>query len=221
MKSFFVTVNYDKKITIPKDVINKLPQKIMLFMTAQLINQQKEMIKFLNENGKTVLLEKPRHTIHVGQILGCDTEIINGDFDAFFYIGDGLFHPQALIMNNSKPVHVWDAINEKYRFLTSDDAKLIRKKIGVAKTAFMMAENVGVLVTTKPGQNKLLSFMKIKDKYPNKKFYYLVNNSVNFDTLEDFPFIEVFVNTACERIAYDDYDKFRKPVLNFEDLPEN
>ena len=82
-----------------------------------------------------------------------------------------------------------------------------------------MSKDIGVLVTTKPGQNKVNIFMKIKDRYPDKNFYFLVNNNVEFDRLEDFPFIECFVNTACERIATDDYSKFKKPILNFEDLP--
>ena len=32
----------------------------------------------------------------VGQILGCNLEIVKEDIDAFVYIGDGDFHPTAL-----------------------------------------------------------------------------------------------------------------------------
>lgn len=219
MKTHFVEAKYDKKVRIPKKIIDKLPDKIMFFMTAQLIDQRDEMIKQLEKTGKKVLLEKLRHTIHEGQLLGCDTEEIKGDFDAFFYVGDGMFHPEALIIKNDKPVHVYNHAQDKYLLLTKKDAEEKRKRLNFAKTAFLMSKEIGVLVTTKPGQNKLLLFNKVKKKYPDKNFYYLVNNNVEFDRLEDFPFIECFVNTACERIVLDDYKKFRKPVLNFEDLP--
>lgn len=219
MKTHFIEVKYEKKVEIPKDVLDRLPKEIMLFLTAQLMDQKEDVIKQLQKAGKKVCLTKPRHTIHEGQILGCSTEKQEGDFDAFFYIGDGMFHPQALIIKNDKPVHVWDAINEKYKLLTKKDAEMTRNRINAAKTAFLMAKNIGVLVTTKPGQNKLVHFMNIRNNYADKRFYYLVNNNIEFDRLEDFPFIDCFVNTACERIATDDYDKFNRPVLNFEDLP--
>lgn len=219
MKVSFVKVNYEGTVKIPANVIEKLPKKVMLFLTAQLMHQKESIIEQLKKAGKKVVLEKPRHTREEGQILGCDTEPIEGDFEAFFYVGDGMFHPQALIIKNDKPVHVWDHANKKYLKLTNKDADMIRKKLGVAQTKFLMSKNIGVLITTKPGQNKLLQFMKIRTKYPDKEFYFLVNNNVDFKGLEDFPFVECFVNTACERIATDDYSKFHKSILNFEDLP--
>lgn len=219
MKTIFVEAHYDKKVIIPKKVLDRLPSKIMLFMTAQLIPQKENLIKQLEDANKEVLLHRVRHTVHEGQILGCDTEKINAEFDAFFYIGDGMFHPQALIIKNDKPVHIYNHAQKKYSVLTSKDAFLIRKQLQTARMKFLMSKEIGVLVTTKPGQNKLGLFEKIKNKYDDKNFYYLVNNNVEFDKLEDFPFIECFVNTACERIAYDDFNKFPRTVINFEDLP--
>ncbi|NQU98714.1 diphthamide synthesis protein [Candidatus Woesearchaeota archaeon] len=218
MKTYFVEAKYDKKVTIPKNVLDKVPKKIMLFMTAQLIEQKDSLIKQLEKAGKKVLLTKPRHTMYEGQLLGCDTEKVEGDFEAFFYIGDGMFHPEALIIKNDKPVHIYNQAQKKYSLLTKKDADMTRKRLAAAKSEFVISKNIGVLVTTKQGQNKLRLFEKIKEKYPDKEFYFLVNNNVEFDRLEDFPFIECFVNTACERIAYGDYKKFTKPVINFEDL---
>ena len=102
--------------------------------------------------------------------------------------------------------------------MTKKDSEIIRKRLTAAKTAFFMSKNIGVLVTTKQGQNKLSEFMKIKNNYKDKNFYFLVNNNLEPEKLEDFSFIECFVNTACERIAIDDYKKFRKPIINFEEL---
>ncbi|MBU0471182.1 MAG: diphthamide synthesis protein [Nanoarchaeota archaeon] len=218
MKTIFVEAKYDKELIIPKIVLNKLPSKIMLFLTAQLINQKKQLIKQLNNAGKIVVLKKTPHTIYEGQLIGCNTEVIKGDFEAFFYIGDGMFHPEALIVKNDKPVHIWNMISKDYKLLTLKDAQKLRKRIQSAKMKFLISKEIGVLVTTKPGQNKLEQFMKLKKDYPEKNFYLLANNNIEFDSLEDFPFIECYVNTVCARIAYDDYDKFPKIVLNVEDL---
>jgi len=221
MKVFFVNAEYDQTVTIPKKIVDKLPKKIMLFVTAQIITQLDDIKKQIEKSGREVILTKPRHTIHPGQILGCDTVNFDyaGDFDAFFYVGDGMFHPQALMMKNDKAIHIYNHSMGDYSMLTPKDAEIYRKRIQIAKAIFVGAKNVGVLVTTKPGQNKFLWYKAVEKKYPEKKFYYLVNNNIEFNRLEDFPFVDVFVNTACERIAYDDYKKFVKPVLNYEDLP--
>jgi len=218
MKVFFAQANYDKKVVLPKKVVKKLPKKIMFFMTAQLIDQKEELRVQLENAGKKVFFTKPRHTVYEGQLLGCNTEKITGDFDAFFYVGDGLFHPQALMMKNDKPIHVYNQVQNKYLLISKNDSLLFKKRVAIANAMFHNSKNIGVLVTTKPGQNKLAFFMKLRKKYPEKEFYYLVNNNIEFDKLEDFPFIECFVNTACERIAYDDYKKFKKPIINFEDI---
>ena len=41
---------------------------------------------------------------------------------------------------------------------------------------------------------------------------------VAFAELENFPFIECFVNTACPRIAYDEADKIGKAVVNVDEI---
>jgi diphthamide biosynthesis enzyme Dph1/Dph2-like protein len=43
---------------------------------------------------------------------------------------------------------------------------------------------------------------------------------VEFQELENFPFIEVFVNTACPRIGLEDQKKFPRPVVNLADVEE-
>jgi len=221
MNVFFVQAEYDQEVSIPQDVIKKLPKRIMLFVTAQIISQLSSIKSQLERVGIKVFLTRPRHAIYKGQLLGCDTLNLDsqGDFDAFFYVGDGLFHPQALMMKNDKTIHIYNHSSGKYSTLTPKDAEIYRKRIQIAKASFISAKNVGVLITTKPGQNKFLWYKAVEEKYPDKNFYYLVNNNIEFDRLEDFPFIDIFVNTACERIAYDDYKKFTKPVINYEDLP--
>jgi diphthamide biosynthesis enzyme Dph1/Dph2-like protein len=54
----------------------------------------------------------------------------------------------------------------------------------------------------------------LERKYPDKKFYLLLFDTLDFAQLENFNFIECFVNTACPRISYDDSEKFAKKVVD-------
>jgi len=39
-------------------------------------------------------------------------------------------------------------------------------------------------------------------------------DTINFDALEDFPFVDVWVNTACPRIGWDDTKRARKLMVD-------
>jgi len=80
------------------------------------------------------------------------------------------------------------------------------------------SKEVGVLVSTKPGQNQIKKAYELERKYPDKNFYFLLFDTIDFTELENFPFIECFVNTACPRIAYDEAEKIGKAVANVDDL---
>jgi 2-(3-amino-3-carboxypropyl)histidine synthase len=82
---------------------------------------------------------------------------------------------------------------------------------------FLTAKTIGVIVTIKPGQEQFRPALTLEKRYANKKFYYFLDNVVSFDQLENFNFIEVWVNTACPRVGFDDQTKFIKGVINLND----
>ena len=57
--------------------------------------------------------------------------------------------------------------------------------------------NLTALISTKPGQSYFKHALKLKEKYPDKKFFFIVHETLDFASLEDFPFVQVWVNTAC------------------------
>ena len=56
---------------------------------------------------------------------------------------------------------------------------------------------------------------KLEKKYPDKKFYTFVAETIDYAQLDNFNFIEAWINTACPRIEED------IKVLNIEDLHTN
>ena len=71
------------------------------------------------------------------------------------------------------------------------------------------------MITTKPGQNNLKKALELK---ADKNIYYFLDDTINFAELENFNFIDCWVNTACPRIAYDDSIKIAKPIINIGEL---
>ena len=77
---------------------------------------------------------------------------------------------------------------------------------------FHSSKEIGIIVSTKPGQNKLEEAKKLKNKFPDKNFYFILFDNIDYNQLENFNFIEAWVNTACPRIEED------VKVLNIEAL---
>jgi len=218
MKTVFIEAKHDEKITLPEDLIKKLPKETVLFTIVQFIGSVAGIKKQLEKSKIKVKLLKTRHSKYSGQILGCNIEKFNSE--SFLYIGDGMFHPKALLLKNNARVFTYNPLTMKYSELTKKDAEDMVKKQKAGFVKFLSSREIGVLISTKPGQNRLKQAKLLKKKYPEKNFYFLIFNTLDFTQLENFNFIDCFINTACPRISYDDSDKIRKPMINIDDLRE-
>ena len=218
MKLAFIEAVYNKEITIPKDFLEKLPKHVILFASIQYHKQMDSLKEQIKDAGIKVELVRPKHAWSEGQLLGCGVEDWSKhNPDAFVYIGDGLFHPYALLFRNKQNVYVYDPQAEEQHVYTQKNIEQVLKRQKGAMSTFLMKNNIGVLITTKYGQSRLKKVQELEKKYPDKTFYYLLADNIDFNGLEDFPFIECFVNTACPRVM-DDYAKIPKPVVNFSDI---
>jgi len=76
-----------------------------------------------------------------------------------------------------------------------------------------------ILVTIKPGQQYFTLAKKLKEKLEEqgKKAYVFVDNTFDLNTLENYPFIKAWVNTACPRIGTDDIVNIEQPMINLKD----
>ncbi len=195
-----------------KKALPLLKGKIGIVTTIQFLHLMKEAKQFLDEN-------KVNSTV-LGQVLGCNIEVTkNSDADSFLYIGDGLFHPKGLIVQKERHVIMADPISNRVRELTKEEIKRFEDIRYRGLVMFHSSKNIGVLVSLKPGQEHLTAGLSLKKKYPDKNFYVLVFDDLNFASLENFPFIECLVNTMCQRISYDDVNKLSKAIIDYSDLP--
>ncbi|MCH7902490.1 ribonucleoside-diphosphate reductase subunit alpha, partial [archaeon] len=123
-----------------------------------------DTIDLLEKENIKVISSQPERTNSKYQILGCD--IYHGnyklkiDVDAFLYIGDGKFHPRAILYSEddsktNREVIMFNPISNTMEILDKKEIQRVLKKEQANKTRFLAADNVGVVVTTKPGQEHL------------------------------------------------------------------
>lgn len=218
MEVIFLETPYTGTVELSQDTLDHLKdkgyQKIGLYASVQFIGNLDSVKEQLAENNIEIIETK--------QLLGCDIYSVK-EADAYLYIGDGRFHPLALVYAQKKvdvikEVICDDPIGNKMTILTIKDIEKTLQKQKAGLTKFLSSQKIGVIITLKPGQEQLNNSFSIEKKYPNKKFYYFIDDKISFDQLENFPFIDVWVNTACPRIGLDDQEMFRGGVVNLRDV---
>jgi len=220
MKLMFIEARSKTPVSFKKTIL-KLPEKIGLVTTVQFIGQIKEVKSILEKKDKKVFLGKGKHTAYQGQVLGCDVQAavsVEKKIDAFLYIGSGLFHPIAISLKTKKDVFTFNPLTNKFDKVDKKEVEKINKRKKGALIKFLSSKELGVIVTTKPGQEQLKEAFELKKRFKDKNFYFLIFDTIDFNQLENFPFIECFVNTACPRIALDDSIKINKAIINLEDI---
>ncbi len=214
MKLMFVPASVNEEIKL-ENGIDLLPENIGVITTTQYAEAIEPIIKKLENAGKKVFTSKGKQPLKA-QILGCDASAAFGiadNVDAFLYIGTGEFHPLRVYMETKKKVFVLDPYKGVISELDYGKANNIEKQKKVALHKFLMADNVGVIVTLKPGQFNLKQAMELKEMYKDKNFYIFISDTIDYRQMDNFNFVQAWINTACPRIE-DDIS-----VLNIWDVP--
>ncbi|MBD3309672.1 hypothetical protein GF351_00460, partial [Candidatus Woesearchaeota archaeon] len=87
MKTLFMPAKAVGNVKLVKKESAKLPEKVGLCTTVQLVDQLKDVKKQLREAGKKVFIGKGKQPA-AGQVLGCDqsaAEAVKDKVDAFMY----------------------------------------------------------------------------------------------------------------------------------------
>ncbi len=194
---------------------------ISVLTTVQHIHQFPEIKAYFEKHGFEVRVKKGPFCSSEGQVLGCDAYAIDKEAQAAVIIADGDFHHTAATHVAEKmPVYGVNPYTKKWSKVNDKLIKLLKKRRGSLLKA-LDAKTFGILVSTKPGQYsfQLAKTIKSKLERAGKKAYILVANELFPDSLYNYLFIDVYINTACPRIV-DDTEKYKKPILNPEQVQE-
>jgi 2-(3-amino-3-carboxypropyl)histidine synthase len=223
------TLYLEARATLPVDaaVISALPllagySRIGLATTVQHVQTLDGVRELLVRAGKTVEVGDTRRLAYPGQVIGCDFSNVHSiaeDVDAFLFVGGGKFHALGVALATGKPTVVADPYGGIAYSITKEVQKIIKQRYSSIAEA-SRAKNLGVLISLKPGQNRLEEALQVKETAEKlgKNAYLIAVRELVPDVVAEFPTIEAYVNTACPRISLDDASKFKKPVLTLQEF---
>lgn len=216
--------------------LKNLPGTIYLGCSIQFMDRIDDAKNLLESLGKKVILITGRHSSVDGQVLGCDIynpesiktdrkaaeialETVNPGKSCFIIISTGEFHALSgtlagLDATDKSDVFALNPITGELKKM--DDKFSIKGQY----LKFLSAENIGILITTKPGQHDRKDIADVDimmKRYPDKRYYKIISDSINPQGLADFNYIDFFINTACPRMI-DEKDNFPKTMMNIRNL---
>lgn len=221
-KIVYINSHYEGKIELDKKSLGYLSslkiKSLALFSSIQFLKLNK-LKNQLNSVGIKIV-----NSSH--QVLGCDLSINQSVFDKcdfILYVGDGSFHPKAILLsqlgNKLKDVLCFNPMtkNISKKNFKDIESELLKQKSNLNK--FFHSKKMGILISTKPGQANIEESLKLKKELESqdKKVFLFVDNYFDFNNIENFNFIDLWVNTACPRIGVEDLNKISKPLLNIRE----
>ncbi len=231
-----IDAKWEDEIKLTKELREHLRKNkiksVALFASVQFTNLD-NFIKELEKNKIKVNITKAKRTNENMQVLGCDCyedsfeENIIKNSEGVLYIGDGLFHPKALLLSqikskNFKPIIIFDPVVNQIKEINKKEIEKQIQKYKRNLKLFINSKTIGILVTIKPGQQYFNSAKNLKEKLKKqgKKSYIFIDNNLDINQLENYPFIQCWVNTACPRIGTDDILNIEKPLINIKEAFE-
>ena len=169
MDILFLDAPYAGTVELCQETLDYLQEKryktVGLYASVQFVNQLEKVKEQLKEHDITIITSKADRTHVTGQLLGCDnyhnslnlSDNEQDRIDCYLYIGDGRFHPLALVYAQKdtaemKEIIVNDPLQKKMFLLGIDDIKTILRKYKGSLLKFLSSDTIGVIHTIKPGQ---------------------------------------------------------------------
>lgn len=193
--------------------------KIGLVTTTQHLNQLNEVKDFLEDNGKEVVMDSSKNT-RKGQVLGCNfSSIKNLDAEIYVFIGSGNFHPLGIHLFTNEKVLALDPYNNEIREMEEFADRILRIRFARITKA-KDAKKWGIIVSSKEGQYRMKLAENLKREIQEKgmEAYIIMVDNISPDILLPYMDLDAFVITACPRIAIDDSQMYKKPVITPQEL---
>jgi 2-(3-amino-3-carboxypropyl)histidine synthase len=202
MKTKFVPVIFKKEPNYKKlnELIEKIPEKKLALCYS---NQFIEIAKKIYEKFSKKFIYKI-------QVLGCSNPKFPAEVEGILIIGQGKFHSVSLAYESRLPTYILE--NNSIKKIEEKDIEKMEKKEKGAYLKYLNAKKVGILVSTKPGQERLNKAIEFKEKIKGKKVYIFISNNIDISEFENFG-IDFWINTACPRM-----DLVDAPLINLEKL---
>ncbi|MCK5624691.1 diphthamide synthesis protein [Candidatus Pacearchaeota archaeon] len=172
-----------------KEISKKLPKEIVIAYSIQYQKLAFEIKKVLTNH----------NILKIVQVLGCSQPKFPKNTKAVLLIGSGRFHAISLAYETKLPIYILE--KNQLTKISKKDIELYEKKNKASYLKFLNEDNVGLLISTKPGQENLQRALNLKKKL-KKNSYLFISNAIDISEFENFG-LDCWVNTACPRLDMD------------------
>lgn len=203
MKTLFIPTK--AKLNANKSKIAGISKKLPKNLAIAYSIQYEELAKQIKK-----ILEKSHNITALTQVLGCSKPQFKNT-QAILLISDGKFHATSLAYETKLPTYILD--RNKLEKIPKQAIEDFEKRKKAAYMKFLHADKVGILVSTKPGQENLKKALALKKQLKDKESYIFIANNLDTQELENFPQIQSWINTACPRM-----DMNNNRIVNIGDL---
>jgi len=202
MKHLFIPAKKLSQIDKSKilAILKKLPINIAITYSIQYKDQAREIKSLLSKSHKINSFM---------QVLGCSKPNFKKNTQAILLIGNGRFHAVSLAFESKLPVFILE--DNQLTKISKKEIEVLEKKQKSAYVKFLNSDKVGILVSTKPGQQRLKQAIDIKKKLKKQSYLFICNN-INTYEFENFG-LDSWVNTACPRMDMED-----NKIINIDKL---
>jgi 2-(3-amino-3-carboxypropyl)histidine synthase len=185
---------------------------ISLAATVQYLDLIPKAKAYLEKQGKEVIIKQG--AFHEAHVIGCNSAAFDKEADELVLLTDGKFHALNNAVQLQKEISVFNT--HTLEKVTKQDIEEVNKKTQAKKAIFLSSDNIGILVSSKHGQhNSGADQIAKKIEKLDKKAYLFQSNNINTTEFENFPQIQIWINTACYGLARD-----HPKIINLRDVLE-
>lgn len=222
----YVEARADVSIDPPMLEAVKMLEKervIGLASNIQHIHQIDRAKEILEQHGKRTLIGRQSGWLkYPGQVLGCDygsARAIADKVDAIVVLSGGDFHALGIPLATGKRTIVVDPFQQTAKDMTEVCRTLLRKR-WIRIEEFRQAKKIGIIVGLKSSQMNISLARRLKEllRGNGRSAVLICATEVIPETLESFTDLEAYVEISCPRIGTDDQERYRKPILNPEEV---
>lgn len=167
----------------------------------------------------------PNPYLQEGVIIGCDVraaEQLNRSVEAFLVVAGGVFHALGVALATGVKTVAADPYTGSVCDVSREVRRLIALRLAHLSSS-LEARDAVIVSSLKPGQwagwKRLRELIRTLEGR-GVKSKLLIFDDVSREALENYGGTDLYVNTACPRLAIDDRHLFPGPVVNAAELLE-
>jgi diphthamide biosynthesis enzyme Dph1/Dph2-like protein len=202
MKTLFVPA-YSRK-TLNKSKFSKVSKKLPNEIAIAYSIQYKKIAQEIKQE-----MSQTHNITKFIQVLGCTKPNFSKQTKAILLISNGKFHAVSLALESKLPVYLLD--HDNLTLISKEDIKKLEQQRKVSYLKFLHSDKVGIIISTKPGQQNLKKALELKKKLKQKAYLFLSNN-IDASEFENFQ-LDCWINSACPRM-----DMASKDLINIGNL---